>query len=127
LLSGNIITQFGSWFQQIGMNWLVFIVTGNAFTMGTLAAWRGIITLFLSPFAGVWADRVDRRSLVVLFTFISAIEATALAILVYTGGIVPGTGAVDRLLAGTLFNFAVTSGLTKGLGILRFRLHRWDR
>jgi MFS family permease len=113
LLSGNIITQFGQWFQQIGMNWLVFIVTGNAFTMGTLAAWRGIITLFLSPFAGVWADRVDRRSLVILFTFISALEATALAILVYTGGIVPGTGTVDSMLSGTVLEFAVTSGLTR--------------
>ncbi len=113
LLAGNIITQFGTWFQNIGMNWLVFIVTGNALTMGTLAAWRGVITLILAPFGGVWADRVDRRALMVAFTLVSALEATTLAVLVYTGWIVPGTGALDRLLTGTLFSFLVTAGLTK--------------
>src|SRR3989304_3257227 len=113
LLAGNIITQFGTWFQNIGMNWLVFIVTGNALTMGTLAAWRGIITLILAPFGGVWADRVDRRALMVAFPLVSALEATTLAVLVYTGWIVPGTGALDRLLAGTFFSFLVPAGLTK--------------
>ncbi len=113
LLSGNIITQFGTWFQNIGMNWLVFVVTGSALTMGTLQAWRGFITLFLSPFGGVWADRLDRRTLVVAFTFVSALEATSLAVMVYMGWILPGTGPIDRLLAGTFLGFLVTSGMTK--------------
>ena len=113
LLSGNIITQFGTWFQNIGINWLVFVVTGSAFTMGVLAAWRGVITLFLSPFGGVWADRVDRRTLVITFTLISALEATRLAVFVYTGWIAPGTVPLDRFLIGTPLAFLVTQGLTK--------------
>ena len=113
LLSGNVITQFGQWFQQIGMNWLVFVVTGSALTMGSLVAWRGIISMVLSPFGGVWADRVDRRTLVILFTIISASEATALAFVVYTGWIIPGSTTLDRLLTGSFLGFLVTAGITK--------------
>ena len=122
LLSGNIITQFGTWFQNIGMNWLVFVVTGSALAMAALAGWRGIITLLLSPFGGVWADRLDRRTLMIAFTFVSALEATALAVLVYTGWILPGAASLDDWLAGTALSFFVTSGITKAWVFFLFAL-----
>lgn len=122
LLAGNIITQFGTWFQNIGMNWLVWVVTENAFTMGSLQAWRGVTTLFISPFAGVWADRMDRRTLLIIFTAFSALEASLLAFLVYTGLITPGSSLLDRLLQGTLFSFLVSSGITKAWVFFLFAL-----
>jgi MFS family permease len=95
------------------MNWLVFVVTGSAVAMGSLLAWRGLISMFLSPFGGVWADRVDRRTLIILFTAVSATEATILAVMVYTGWIAASSTPLDRALTGTMLGFLVTSGLTK--------------
>ncbi len=64
LLSGQTISQFGSWLGALG---LLAILTLDATPaqMGTLETLRVLPVLLLGLFAGVWVDRLRRRPLLI--------------------------------------------------------------
>ncbi len=80
----SVALGFGQWFQQIGLGWLVFQSTGDAAQMGAIAGVRGLVVLVLSPLAGALSDRVNRRSLIVISTGVTLVQALGLAVLVGT-------------------------------------------
>lgn len=63
---GQSISLFGSSLVQYAIMWHITLTTKSG-TIMTLSIIAGFLpTLFLSPFAGVWADRYDRKRLIVL-------------------------------------------------------------
>ncbi len=60
---GTFFMTSGMWVQQVTLGWLVYELTGSAVLLGTLNAVRALPFLLCSPFAGVAADRFDRRRL----------------------------------------------------------------
>ena len=64
--AGQGLSLLGNWMQMVAMSWLVYRVTGSALLLGLTAGAQQLPVLFLSPIAGVWADRVNRRRLLVL-------------------------------------------------------------
>ena len=81
---GNIFDHMALWLQLITLSWLVWDLTGSALLSGTAAGLRGFPTLIIGPWAGVVADRVDRRKLVIVFQFFLSVVATLFALLVAT-------------------------------------------
>jgi MFS family permease len=80
---GQSLGIIGYWVQQIAMSWLVYRLTGSAWLLGATAFAGQIAVLFLAPFGGLWADRVDRRRLLVVTQAAAAVPAFALALLAW--------------------------------------------
>jgi MFS family permease len=80
---GQSLGIIGYWVQQIAMSWLVYRLTGSALLLGATAFAGQIAVLFLAPFGGLWADRVDRRRLLIMTQAAAAVPAFALALLAW--------------------------------------------
>ena len=84
LWMGNIFDHMALWLQMITLSWLVWDLTGSALLSGTAAGVRGFPSLIIGPWAGVVADRMDRRKVVIVFQFFLAVVAIAFAVIVGT-------------------------------------------
>jgi MFS family permease len=62
---GQAVSLTGGWLTQTAVNWLVFALSGSVVVQGWFSFLQQVPTTFLAPFAGVWADRTDRRRLLV--------------------------------------------------------------
>lgn len=60
-LLGQGVSLIGTWMQQVAMSWLIYRLTGSPFLLGLMSFASQIPNLVLSPFAGVAADRWNRR------------------------------------------------------------------
>ena len=81
--AGQGLALLGNWMQSVAMSWLVYRVTGSALLLGVTAGAQQLPVLFLSPIAGVWADRVNRRRLLVVIQTIAFLQALTLAALTF--------------------------------------------
>ncbi|MGC9196573.1 MAG: MFS transporter [Syntrophobacteraceae bacterium] len=82
---GQGISLIGTWTQQIALSWLVYRLTGSTVLLGTVAFCSQIPMLFLGPFAGVCADRFDRKKLLFWTQALAMVQAFVLAGLVLCG------------------------------------------
>jgi len=73
--SGQAISLIGFWMQAIAQAWLVYRMTDSPFLLGLVAFAGQAPVLLVSPFAGVIADRLDRRR--ILFVTQGAMMASA--------------------------------------------------
>jgi MFS family permease len=82
--SGQIISLTGTWMQFMAMSWLVYRLTNSAFALGVIGFSSQITIFFVTPFAGVWADRWNRRRIIIITQILAMIQAFVLAFLVLT-------------------------------------------
>lgn len=82
--SGQLISLIGTWMQTVAIGWLVLELTNSAFLLGLVGAVGSLPFLFFSLFAGVVADRVDKRNLLVGTQAASMLLAFSLAVLTST-------------------------------------------
>jgi len=85
--AGQGLALLGNWMQSVAMSWLVYRVTGSALLLGVTAGAQQLPVLFLSPIAGVWADRVNRRRLLVVIQTIALVQAATLAALTFADAV----------------------------------------
>jgi len=84
-LASQGISFFGSMLVQYAIAWHINLTTGSG-TYMTIAILCGFVpTFLLSPFAGVWADRYDRKLLAILSDGGIAAATLVLALLVRAG------------------------------------------
>ncbi|GAB1477197.1 MFS transporter [Bacillota bacterium] len=84
-LSSQAISIFGSYLVQYAIMWHITLTTQSGIMM-TIYIMSGLIpTLFISPFAGVWADRFDKKKLIMLSDSFTAFVTLILAVLFYNG------------------------------------------
>ena len=84
-LLSQTISLFGSSLVQYAIMWHITLKTQSGVMM-TIAIICGFLpTLILSPFAGVWADRYDRKKLIILSDSFIALSTLGLAILFLMG------------------------------------------
>jgi MFS family permease len=84
---GQSLGVIGYWVQQIAMSWLVYRLTGSAWLLGVTAFAGQIAVLALAPFGGLWADRLERRKLLLATQAAAALPAFTLATLAYLDAI----------------------------------------
>lgn len=84
LVSQNI-SLFGSMLVQYAIMWHITLVTQSGVMMTVSILCGFIPTLIISPFAGVWADRFDRKRLIIFADALIALVTLGMAILFYLG------------------------------------------
>ena len=72
LLTGSLFTYLAQWMQQASLAWVAYEITGSAALLGAIFAVRAIPMIGFAPFAGVAADRYDRRNLLIVSQLASA-------------------------------------------------------
>ena len=105
--SGQGISLIGTWTQQVAVSWLVYRLTGSSLLLGTVAFCNQVPMFFLAPFAGVVADRWNRKRLLILTQSLSMVQALILAALVLTSVIQTWHIVVLSLFIGTVNAFDV--------------------
>lgn len=84
-LASQTISLFGSSLVQYAIIWEITLGTQSGLMM-TISIICGFLpTFFVSPFAGVWADRYDRKTIIILADSLIAVATLVLAILFLTG------------------------------------------
>ena len=84
-LTSQTISLFGSSIVQYAIMWYITLTTQSGIMM-TIAILCGFVpTFLLSPFAGVWADRYNRKMLIILSDSAIALATLILAILFLSG------------------------------------------
>lgn len=83
--SGQCISLIGTWIQQVAISWLIYSLTKSPLIMGVIMFVSYIPSLFVSPFAGVIIDRINKfRALILTQTFFM-IGAFVIAALTLSG------------------------------------------
>ncbi|MGH2825565.1 MAG: MFS transporter [Actinomycetota bacterium] len=149
---GNLLSNSGTWFQNIAQVLLVYRLTGSPFLVGVVNFSQFAAVIFLAPVAGNAADRYDRRRLVIVNQVCAAALAGLLAVLTAVGepspalvisvalamgvtlalstpalqAIVPSLVTRDQLPAAIALN-AITYNLSRALGPVAgvFVIARW--
>ena len=84
-LSSQTISLFGSSLVQYAIMWHITLTTESGLMMTLYIICGFIPTFILSPVAGVWADRYNRKMLIILADGLIAIATLILAILFLMG------------------------------------------
>lgn len=82
---GQIVSLMGTYIQNLALGWLIYRLTDSPFLLGLVGFAGQIPSLFLTPIAGVYADRVNRRYVLIGSQALSMVMAFTLAALYLTG------------------------------------------
>ena len=82
--TGQVISLVGTWMQQMALSWLVYRLTNSTFMLGVIGFTSQAPSLFLTPIAGIVADRTNRHRLVLITQVLFMLQAAILAALVWT-------------------------------------------
>ncbi len=85
--AGQSISLIGTWMQLIAVSWLTYRLTNSAFLLGLIAFTSQFPVFLLSPFAGVLADRWNRKNILVITQALAMVQAFILALLAFTNAI----------------------------------------
>ncbi|MBA3271885.1 MAG: MFS transporter [Acidobacteria bacterium] len=85
--AGQGISLVGTWTTRLAASWLVYRLTDSALLLGLVGFFGQIPTLILAPFAGVFIDRWNRRSVLLVTQSLSMMQSLALAALTLSGRI----------------------------------------
>jgi MFS family permease len=83
--AGQIVSVAGTWMQQVAQGILVVRLTDKGWVVGSVIAMQYMPMLVLGLFAGVIADRVPKRRLLVATQALAGLCAVVLGVLVVTG------------------------------------------
>ncbi len=93
----------GMWIQMVTLGWLVYDLTGSGTLLGAMNGMRAIPMLLLAPLAGIAADRMNRKTLMMGGQIVLVVLALAIAI-----GLV-----FDRVTVWHLFVFTFIAGVVQ--------------
>jgi MFS family permease len=97
---GQMVSLFGSWMQTTAQGFLVFQLTGSPAYLGYVGFAAGVPAWALTLYGGVVADRVPRRTLLIVTQIAQMALAFILAGLVFSGIVQPWHIIVLSLLLG---------------------------
>ncbi len=81
---GQSVSMIGTWMQTVAQSWLVYTLTHSATALGFVVALQTLPILVLGPYAGVIADRVDKRKLMIVLQTFMGVQALVLGLLAVT-------------------------------------------
>jgi MFS family permease len=102
---GQGVSQFGTWLQLIATSWLIYRLTGSAFYLGLASFALQIPFLVLAPMAGVWVDRLPKRTVLRTTNSIAFAQSLAMLTLVASGYIQPWHLIAGNLVLGVVNAF----------------------
>jgi len=84
-LGGQAISVVGTFMQATAQSWVVWKLSHSTTMLGLAALLSTLPFLVLGPWAGVWADRLNRRQFLIALQLVALSLAVILALLVQTG------------------------------------------
>jgi len=96
---GQAVSMIGTWLQSVALMWLAYRLTGSAGFTGLVGFLNSAPYLFVTPFAGVLGDRLDRRRILMTVLALLFLQSVVLATLT-------GLGLITPFWLGTLALFA---------------------
>ena len=109
LETGMVLSMAAMQMNIISRTWLAYHISGSALALGIVAMGRGLPQLFISPLAGVAADRFDKRKLLMTTQSGMAFLALINAVLVHLGVIQVWHLVLLGLAQGFVFPFTMPS------------------
>jgi len=64
--AGQLVSLIGTWMQNVAQAWLVYALTNSPFKLGVVSFCAGMPVLLFSLWAGVAADRIPKRRVLLL-------------------------------------------------------------
>ncbi len=114
LWQGQLVSSLGDNFYAIALGFWVLEKTGSTGLMGTLMAVSTLPRVLISPFAGVWVDRSERRSLLITMDIIRGLASAGIGLAALAGHLeIWMVFAVGIILSicGSFFGPAVSSSI----------------
>lgn len=102
---GLAVSQVGSWIQLVALPWLVLDLTHNGALLGITYALQFLPILLLGAWAGVVADRYDKRRLLMVTTTLLGAIALLLGVVTLLDRAAPWNIFVLALMLGTVAAF----------------------
>jgi MFS family permease len=104
---GNLLSNCGTWFQNIAQAILVYRLTGSTFLVGVVNFAQFVGVFVVTPWAGSFADRFDRRRLILVTQVCATVLSALMAVLQGAGLATTPVVIALVLLLGFTFAFAV--------------------
>ena len=100
--AGTWVSQICNWMQTVTQSWLVLELTSSPFLLGLIATLQFGPILLFSVFAGILADRVTKRNVLILTQAVQSALALTLGLLVWSGHARYWTVAVMAVMWGIM-------------------------
>lgn len=100
--AGQVVSWTGTWVQWVAQGWLVLRLTDSGLGLGLVTAIQWLPILLLGAWAGVVADRVDKRKLLIFTNVSSGVLSLLLGLLTVTGVVTLWMVIVVALLLGVV-------------------------
>jgi MFS family permease len=104
---GQLVSNSGTWLQNVAQGVLVLRLTGKSFMVGVTSAALFLPVLVLALFGGGLADRFDRRRLLISTQVLALLATGVLAILAATGTVTVAAVIVVALLVGVQYAISI--------------------
>jgi MFS family permease len=86
--TGGFVSNVGTWMQRVAQDWLVLVVTGgSASALGITTGLQFLPILLFSAYAGALADRLPKRTMLMITQASMAVPAAVLGVLALTGSV----------------------------------------
>ena len=82
-----LVSNIGTWMQMTATNWLLYQLTNSPVQLGLNGVFRAIPAIGLGLISGTFADRYDRRKLLLWTQVVLGLLALGLALLDHSGNI----------------------------------------
>src|SRR5882672_10207660 len=86
----TIISNVGTWMQDVGESWLMTSLTPSPVLVALVETAGSLPVVLLALPAGALADVVDRRRLLLVMQIWMCVAASAMGVLALMGGMTPG-------------------------------------
>jgi MFS family permease len=106
-LFGQTVSLTGTWMQSIAQGWLVLQLTNSPFYLGLVSALGSLGVLLFTLYAGVVADRTDKRRVVIITQSLLMVQAFLLAALVASGRVTVGSVMLLAAFLGVVSAFDI--------------------
>ena len=115
---GQLISGMGSWMQSTAQGYLVYQLTKSTTYLGLVVFMGGVATWIFTLFGGMVADRIPRRTLIIITQASMMILAFIQAILTFMNIIQPWHILVLALLLGVVTAFDVPARVSFALELV---------
>jgi MFS family permease len=102
---GQLVSLVGTWMQGVAQGWLMHRLTSSAFMLGLLGFVQFLPVVPLALYAGVVADHMDKRRLLLITQTLLLLQAVAFAVLASTGIVKPWMILALAFVLGTVNAF----------------------
>lgn len=104
-LSGQALANTGQWMQSIAQDWLIFSLTRSSTAVGITMALQFLPMLLFGLHTGAVADRLPKRTILLITQTLNALATLALAGVTIAGVVRPAYVYAFAVTAGMIFAF----------------------